>query len=405
MQIAYLISQMPKLSHAFIQREIDVLADAGVTVAVASINDPDRRLEQLTGPERQLAERAYYVKGHGLGGALMAHLWALVTRPAGWLRGLLAALRVAGPDAKRCLWQLFYFTEATMLARWMARRQLRHLHIHFASSAASVGLPLNRGYGISYSLTVHGPDEFYDAGAHSLREKFHAARFIVAISEFARSQILLHLPAAEWGKVTVARLGVDPALFQPRPQPAHDYFEILCVGRLCEAKAQAVLIAAVAELRRRTRLSLRLRLVGAGPAEDSLRTEVARHGLDNVVAFEGGVGQDRIRDFYREADCFVLPSFAEGIPVVLMEAMAMEIPVVATWITGIPELIRSPEEGTLVPPGDALALCDAIQEILNDDQRARRMGRAARRRIEEQYQLRKSVLRLADIFRREGALA
>ena len=201
-----------------------------------------------------------------------------------------------------------------------------------------------------------------------------------------------------WPKLHVTPLGVDPDHFVPRPFHGEgDVFEVLCVGRLTPAKGQHVLIAAIERLRSQGR-RVRLRIVGDGPDRRSLESAVAHCGLNQHVIFEGAVNQDRIRDLYNRADVFALASFAEGIPVVLMEAMAMEIPCVSTWIAGIPELIRDGVDGLLTPPSDDAALASAIARLMDDAALRQKLGRAGRKRVIERYNLRPNVGRLAEVF-------
>jgi len=205
-------------------------------------------------------------------------------------------------------------------------------------------------------------------------------------------------PPSEWGKFEVAPLGVDPKIFMPLPfRSSPDTFEILCVGRLVPSKGQYILIAAIRRLVK-SRPNLRLRLVGDGPEREGLRHAIAASGLGQYVTLEGSVNQDHIRDFYRRADIFVLPSFAEGIPVVLMEAMAMEVPCISTFVAGIPELIRNDIDGILVPPSDDLELAAGIQRLIDDSELRRRLGAAGRRRVIEKYDLDRNVAHLTEIF-------
>jgi colanic acid/amylovoran biosynthesis glycosyltransferase len=201
-----------------------------------------------------------------------------------------------------------------------------------------------------------------------------------------------------WNKLVVSRLGVDPAVFAPRPaKAAPDIFEILCVGRLTPAKGQHILLDAVERLAQQGR-RVRLRLVGSGPDNDALREHAAQLENSNVVVFEGGVNQDHIRKLYAAADAFCINSFAEGIPVVLAEAMAMEIPCVTTHITGIPELIRNGVDGLLVAPSDIDGLVDALARLMDDAELRERIGKNGRARVLELFDLRKSVEKLAAIF-------
>jgi glycosyltransferase involved in cell wall biosynthesis len=399
--MAYLVSRYPTLSMIFVLREVLALRALGFRIDTASINPPDRPPEQLTQDERGEAARTYCVKSHGVAGALAAHARTLVTRPGGYLRGLALAFRLAGLNLPRLFLNAMYFTEAQMVGQWMRRQGQTHLHVHLASQAASVGLFVRTVFAYGYSLSVHGPDEFYDAYGHSLPQKITAADFIVCISSFTQSQLMNLSPNEHWSKFHVVRLGVDPYLFVPPTEKAtSEIFEILCVGRLTPAKGQHLLIDAVDRLTRQGK-KVRLRLIGSGPDEASLRACAARLAAPETVIFEGAVNQDRIRTFYAGADAFCLPSFAEGLPVVLMEAMAMEIPTVSTSITGIPELIRTEVDGLLVPASDLDALTTALARLIDDEPLRRRLAASGRQRVLEQYDLARNVEKLAEVFREQ----
>jgi len=396
--LAYLVSEYPGVSHTFILREIRRLRAMNSDIRVASINECRKPTAELTEDERQEMAATYYVKKAGMSGASRAHLFVLASRPIAYLRGLGFALRLAGGDIKRLVLAIFYFVEAVMLGRWMERQGLRHVHVHFANPAAQVALIASRVFAIRYSLTVHGPDEFYDAQGHNLTEKVAGATFVCCISYFAISQLKLLSPPSEWSKFELTPLGVDPKVFAPCPfrfVPAP--FEILCVGRLVAAKGQHILIEAIDRIVHQD-FCVRLRLVGDGPERKPLELEVRRRGLSEHVIFEGSVNQDRIREFYRGADAFALASFAEGVPVVLMEAMAMEIPCVTTYVGGIPQLIQNEVDGLLVAPSDVNALTFAIKRLIGDPALRIRLATAARERVFNHYNLGPNVSRLRAIF-------
>ena len=396
--LAYLISTYPTLSMTFVLREVLALRELGFRVETASINPPDRPADELTQAEADEAKRTYCVKQHGLSGATVAKLQTVFGNFGGYWRGVALAFRLAGLDLRRLYLNLMYFIEALMVGQWMKRNGLRHLHVHLASQAASVGLFVRTVFGFGYSLTVHGPDEFYDAGRQMLADKIRAADFLCCISSFARSQLMRLTPYEHWSKFVVSPLGVDPETFAPKPErAAPEIFEILCVGRLTPAKGQHILIDAVERLAQEGR-QVRLRLVGSGPDETALREHAARSAAGECVVFEGAINQDRIRDFYAAADAFCLSSFAEGLPVVLMEAMAMELPCVTTHIAGIPELIRNGVDGFLVPPADLDALVTALARLMDDAELREQIGKSGRARVAEHFDLRRSVERLARIF-------
>ena len=396
--IAYLVSTYPTLSMIFVLREIVELRKLGFQIETASINRPDQPLSKMTSLEAEEAGNTYCIKRAGPFAALAAHLLTLLRLPGGYIRGLLLVHRLSGLDLKRLFFHAMYFTEAMMIGHWMRRKSLKHLHTHLAQQAATVGLYTKTIFHTGFSITVHGPDEFYDAETQLLGRKAAAADFLCCITSFARSQMMKQSAFRHWHKMIVTPLGVDPELFTPRPfQPTPEVFEILCVGRLVAAKAQHMLIDAVDRLASEGR-KVRLRLVGGGPDAASLKIQAARLDHPNTVVFEGPVNQDRIREFYAQADAFSIPSFAEGLPVVLMEAMAMEIPCVTTYIAGIPEMIRDGVDGLLVPASDLEALVAALARLMDDEKLRRKIGKNARKRIVEQYNLTKNVNRLAHVF-------
>jgi glycosyltransferase involved in cell wall biosynthesis len=399
-RLAYLVSRYPAVSHTFILREVRELRALGFEIHVASINSLDRGAEDLTAEEREEAAATYYVKAHGARGALIAHLSTLASRPLYYLRGMVFALRLGGTDLKGLVYGLLYFVEAVMIGRWMMRKGLAHLHVHFATPASNVALIASKVFAITFSITVHGPDEFYDVSHYRLAEKISGASFICCIGAYARSQLMKLSAATEWGKFEISPLGVDPAAFAPRPFREHpDTFELICVGRLVPAKGHHILIAALHRLVQEGR-RVRLRIVGEGGDRASLEKMVEERGLRDHVIFEGAVNQDRIRDLYQQADLFVLASFAEGIPVVLMEAMAMEIPCVTTFITGIPELIRDGIDGLLIQPSDDEAMAKAIARLTDDARLRRGLGEKGRERVRDKYDLQRNTARLAGIFQR-----
>jgi glycosyltransferase involved in cell wall biosynthesis len=397
--MAYLASQYPAISHTFILREVLGLRALGFRIEPCSVRDPDRPAERLTAEERQEAERTFYVKRAGVLAAAAALAGRAAADPRRFLAALALALRLGGSDPKRVAYGLFYLAEAALVGRHMARRGVGHLHVHFATPAATVGLIARTLWPITFSFTVHGPDEFYDVSLHRLEDKIRGADFVVCIGRYARSQLMKLSPQAEWPKVEVAPLGVDLARFAPRPAPDGRPFRVLCVGRLVSAKGQHVLLSAVLRLARAGR-DVRLTLVGDGPDRASLAERVAAEGAAAFVTLAGSVDQDAIRRFYEQADAFALASFAEGIPVVLMEAMAMEVPCVSTFITGIPELIRDGVDGLLVPPSDDEALADALARLMDDAALRTRLGAAGRARVAERFDLARNVERLAAVFAR-----
>lgn len=396
LRVAVLVAQHPAINHAVILREIRELRKF-LDVRTASIRSPDRPIEQLTKEERDEAASTFYVKQKGLAGALEALLLTLYARPLALIRGICYALQLAKFNAGQSLKNLAYLAQAVILGRWMQQQDVKHLHVHYSST---VGLLLTRVFPIELSISFHGPDEFNDPAGFWLREKIEACKFVRAISHYAASQLMKSCSVEQWEKIQVAYMGVDPGIFAPRAFSAHpDPLEIICVGRLAPVKAQHTLIAAIHELVRDGRNVL-LHVVGGGPDRQSLQREVEARGLHEHVIFHGFTPQSKLEELYRRADVFALASFAEGLPGVLMEAMAMEIPCVSTWITGIPELIRHGVDGLLVPPADECAIAAAIARLIDDPQLRQRIGTYGRQRIVEKFGLCKNARFLAGIFER-----
>ena len=397
MKLAYLLSEYPTIAHAYLLREVRGLKALGWDIATVSIRPPDRRWEQLLEEERQEARRTFYVLQRPLGEILWAHCKTLLRRPAGYFSALWLALRLGGCHPRRLLYALAYFTEAVVAGRWMWSQGIEHFHSHYTST---IGLLITRLFELSMSTSMHGPAEFVDPQGFLLAEKIQASVFVRAISYFGRSQMMQVTPYRLWGRLEVVPLGIDlqtyrPAPFRESPEP----FELSCVGRLAAVKGHGVLLAAVAVLLQQGR-RVRLRLIGDGPEREAIEARIRELRLEEAVILEGWKNQAEVRKLYERADAFVLASFAEGVPVVLMEAMAMQIACIASRITGIPELIRDGVEGLLVTPSDEEELAAAIARLMDDPALRRRLGEAARRRIEEKYNLPRNLEQLSRVFAR-----
>jgi colanic acid/amylovoran biosynthesis glycosyltransferase len=399
-RLAYLVSRYPFVSHVFILREVLALRRAGAEVDTYTVRRPE--LEDLRTPE----DREAYDTTPALVPArpaelLLAHLGALLTRPHRYIGTLLLALRLRPAGAKGALWQLFYFGEAVLMWRKCRRRKTRHIHAHHANVASDVALLAAAlgGEKWSWSFTMHGPIEFFAVAHHRLAQKTELARFVVCISHYARSQLMGLVGMEHWDKLRVVRCGVDLARFPVVDRSDRGRAtEIVTVGRAVPEKGQGLLIEALAELAARG-VEARLTVVGGGPALDDLRALAGRLGVAGSVEFTGPVGQGEILSYYERADVFAMPSFAEGIPVVLMEAMATGLPVVTTRITGIPELVDDGESGHLVSPGRTDELREALERVLaaSPDERAA-MGRAGRARVEAEFAIDAVAQQLLALF-------
>lgn len=395
-RIAYLVSQYPAINHTYLLNEIRQLRRIGIEVHSLSVRGPDRRAKDLSEVEHAEMLSTHYILPDGVLSIITDQILAFVSRPIAYLDGVFFSLRMAGLNLRRCIRHLAYFAEAIAAGRWLRQRSINHVHSHFSST---VVLLLARMYDITISITIHGPDEFSDPVGFLMREKCHEAKAVIAISSFGRSQLLRYSDPSDWPKIRVSRLGVTVRDFHPsvprlNPLP----FELICVGRLEPVKGHHILLDAIAKLLAEKR-SVRLRIVGSGTLRESLHQQVTRLGLESAVVFEGVLKHDRVLELYHQADLAVLASFAEGVPVALMESMAMGLPAVTTWVNGIPELVRNGVEGLLVTPADSDEIAAAVGNIMDDPELRLRMGVAARRRILDAYDLEKNVQRLGDVFR------
>ena len=392
LRIAYLTGEYPRATDTFIQREVAALRARGLTVETCSMRRTGA--EHHTGPE-QRAEAAgtFHVLEATLSWRLGAAHLAAWRRPGAWLRALRLAWRTRPGGIKPTLYQLIYLAEAAVLAQHLRARGLTHLHNHIAKSSCTVAMLASEMSGIPFSFTLHGPDIFYEPHRWRLDEKIARARFVACISHFARSQAMAFSDPQHWGKLHIVHCGVDPARYDgPAPEAAA---HLLFVGRLAAVKGVPVLLEALQGLIA-DHPGLRLTLVGDGPERAAL--EARAQGLGHHVDFVGYRSQDEVAALLREATALVLPSFAEGLPVVLMEALAARVPVVATRIAGVGELVEDGVSGLLVPPGDAAALRDALARLLADPALRARMGEAGRARVVAAFDSEREAAWLATLF-------
>ncbi|HTA35688.1 MAG TPA: glycosyltransferase [Solirubrobacteraceae bacterium] len=413
-KVAYLCSLYPAISHTFIAREIAALRELGAEIATFSIHRASAK-DLLSDADRAAYESTFAILPVRWRKLLAAHLQAIVAGPLAYLATLKLALRLAPRGARGLLWQLFYFVEAVVLWQQCDRREVRHIHAHLANVAADVallaaalGTAIERERPWSWSFTMHGPTEFFDVGHFRLALKLRHARFVICISDFARSQLIAVSDLDVSRKLHVVHCGVPLDRFtrtlaagaagSARLEARADALPtILYVGRLVPEKGQGVLLQAIAQLHERGR-PVRATLVGEGPQRRSLEAIAEQLDLTAHVRFTGALGQEQILPLYESASLFCLPSFAEGVPCVLMEAMAMELPVISTFVAGIPELVEDGVSGLLVAPGRADRLALALERLLVDPALCRDLASSAREKVVEQFSSERSAEQLYAIF-------
>ncbi|MGO9759952.1 MAG: glycosyltransferase family 4 protein [Solirubrobacteraceae bacterium] len=404
-KIAYLCSMYPAVSHTFVLREVNALRRLGAEIATFSIRRASTA-HVLAHADRIAFDSTYAILPPRWPALFTTHLKLALRAPLAYLSTLVFALRLAPAGLRGRLWQCFYFVEAVMLWQECRHRGIRHIHVHLANAAADIALLASRlGSAVepkrqwSWSFTMHGPTEFSDVAHYRLAEKLRHAHFVVCISDYTRSQLMALTPPLIWSRLRVIHVGIPLEQFtrSDNGRSASAYPTILFIGRQVPEKGQAVLLEAAAMLAERGH-KFNLTLAGEGPSRRALEHMADSLGLASQVSFPGAVGQDEICDLYSDASVFCLPSFAEGVPGVLMEAMAMELPVVSTRITGIPELIDDGDNGLLVAPGRADELADALERLLVDRSMRREMGSRARAKIVREFNTESSAAQLYELF-------
>lgn len=391
-RVAYLVSKYPAISHAFIEREILALRARGVEVTTYSVRPcPPGELISET-MRREAAATRVLVDGDArpyVGG----HAAVLRSAPRAWASTLARAARTGDTTARARVWQGFYFAEAVVLYGWMKEAGLRHLHVHFTNVAADIArlvVQLGRHIdgpdaGWRWSMSVHGPAEFAQVEKVDLAAKVAGADGVAAITDFCRSQLMRLVDPDIWPSLSKVAMSVDEERYLPRSTPREDGpLRLLYVGRLVPEKGGPVLLEALADLRRRG-IETHTRIVGGGELHDLLARRIAELGLAGQVELTGPIGQDELPAQYRWADVFVLPSFAEGLPVVIMEAMATGLPVVTTRIAGIAELVADGQTGRVVSAGRADEFADAIAWLARDEELRARLGAAGREAVLSQH--------------------
>jgi colanic acid/amylovoran biosynthesis glycosyltransferase len=361
MRIAYLINQYPKVSHTFIRREIRALEELGLEVKRISLRFCG---EQLVDREDQdERDRTWVLLARGPLALCWPTLRVCASHPVAFLRAVGVAIRLARRRPKSFLQHMAYLAEAAALVAHFGHRGVSHVHAHFGTNSAAVALLWNALGGPSYSFTVHGPEEFDGPHALGLDLKIARAKFVVAVSEFGRGQLMRWCSHRLWHKLHVVHCGLDGRFLDSGPTPVPDSRRLVCVGRLCEQKGQGLLIDAAGRLSR-SGIDFELVLVGDGPLRSELQSLIRIQGLENKVRITGWQSGAAVAAELKAARALVLPSFAEGLPVVIMEALALGRPVISTYVAGIPELVSPGVCGWLTPAGALEPLCAAMTEAL-----------------------------------------
>lgn len=395
-KVAYLTSQYPKVSHSFIRREILALEANSIEVSRISVRGwGDELVDPVDIQERA---KTQYVLRNGIVGLLVATLKVFLCSPVSFFKTLGLAVRLGLRADRSWPYHLIYVFEACQVLLWLKQSNAQHMHVHFGANATEVALLVRTLGGPSYSFTIHGPEEFDKPEFIKLAEKINGCAFVVAISSYCRSQIFRWIPYSQWSKVKEVHCGIENAFHNINPIPITVKPQLVCVGRICEQKGQLLLVDA-ANILAKKGIDFELVLGGDGEMRAEVEAQIKRYGLSDKVRITGWISSNQVRNEILNAKALVLPSFAEGLPVVIMEAMALRRPVISTYIAAIPELVITGENGFLFPAGDVNALADTLERFLAlPNEQLSQMGELAYKRVLERHSVSVEANKLAQLF-------
>lgn len=395
MTVTYLLHRFPRVTDTFIMREIDSLAKCGIAVKVVSVWKPSQR-ETTTDLLAAWSSRVTFLLPKSIGSCIALLCAEIFRSPRKFVSAFMRAILTARPGFRGFAYQLFYLAEALMAAKQIRLSDCRHLHNHFGDQSGMVTLLASILTGVDYSISFHGPHIFFDAANSSIKEKLSSASFSRSISYFCRSQLMIFAGSTEI-KSEIIHCGVNPKLY-PFRLPKPDVEIIFCAARMAPEKGIEFLLQAfkiVIEVNRNTRL----RIAGDGSSKASLQATAVQLGISDSVEFLGQLAEVEITNELCASDLFVLPSLAEGLPVSLMEAMAVGVPVVATNIAGVSELVKNGESGFLVPPTDVYTLAATILRVISDHKLRIQVAECGRQTIVDHFDIDTESKKLGLVFK------
>ncbi|WP_300634076.1 glycosyltransferase family 4 protein [Mastigocoleus sp. MO_188.B34] len=396
MKIAYLVNQYPKVSHSFIRREIAAVEKSGLTVERFSVRQCESEL--IDPDDKNEFQKTKVILDVGPKG-LLTQLFAVALKaPIPWLKSLWLAINIGRTSQRGIFYHLIYFAEACVLLGWLQKADIDHLHVHFGTNSATVAMLCNALGGPPYSFTVHGPEEFDRIQDLAIAQKINRASFVVAICSFGKSQLYRWCDYKQWSKIHVVHCGVDGNFLNQKVKDISSELHLTCVGRLCEQKGQLLLLQAVGQISQEGK-KCKLTLVGDGELRPEVEALIEEYGLEEQVTITGWASGEEVKNYIANARALVLPSFAEGLPVVIMEALALGRPVISTYVAGIPELVNHGVNGWLVPAGSIEELKNAIRSalVLPAEDLAQ-MGQAGSKSVFLRHNIGREADKLVELF-------
>ncbi len=396
MRIGYLMNAYPMTSTTFIRREIQAIEEQGVDVKRYAIRPWSEEL--VDDQDRAEKDITFYLLVGRLTGLILDFAKECVTNPSGMTRTLSMWIQLWRNAGRGFVPHVAYLLEAVSLKRRAVQDGVSHIHTHFSTNSAAVAMLSNRLGGPEYSFTAHGPDEFVDWGRSSLGLKVAKARFAIAISNFCRVQLARAAGMEYWNNLHIVGCGIDVDEFAPSDAPFDASAPFVSVGRLCPQKAQTLVVEAVAQVAE-THPDVRVILIGDGESRADVEAAIARHNLTENVTLLGWCDNDQVRLELGRARALLLPSFAEGLPVVIMEALALGRPAISTYIAGIPELVDE-QCGWIIPAGSIDDIAQAMTEALAAKPAAlKAKGLEGRARVKDRHDVRKNAAALLQLIK------
>ncbi|RYE81786.1 MAG: colanic acid biosynthesis glycosyltransferase WcaL [Oxalobacteraceae bacterium] len=399
MRIAYITSVYARASDTFIRNEVIELRRRGHEVFTFSIRR-DAADAHVSDEVRSEQASTDYVLEHSKLSLVANFLSLALGRPARVFSTMSLARSSRVKGVKSALLHWVYLIEAAYVARRLQALGIEVLHNHIAENSATVAMYASLLSGVPYSMTVHGPGIFFHPREWALHEKVQRSSFTACITEFCKSQCMLFSERWAWPKLHIVRCGVGQAFEQAKTLPMPATPRLVFVGRLCAEKGVPLLIEAVAR-HVAAGGACELALVGDGPMRGEIERIIAERGLGGSIRILGWQSSEGVRAEIERSRVLVLPSFAEGLPVVIMEALALGRPVISTRIAGIPELVADGENGWIVSPGSVDELQAAIAAATAaDPERLAEMGRAGVVAVRAWHHLGTEVDKLEGLFRK-----
>jgi glycosyltransferase involved in cell wall biosynthesis len=403
MIIGHLDKMFPLLTATFVYREIQALQAKGINIQTFSIWKP--KLCDLSNEAKNFLDNTFYIFPINWIRFFLTHITYFTNRPRIYISVLWEYVFKNQKKIKSAIRTFFHFCEAVYLAKEIESKNIKHLHSHFANNSTTIAMIISKLIGISFSFTAHANDIFADQIL--LKKKIYSAKFIITISNFNKKFLNRIIPQHNTSsKIHIVRCGIDTLKFSASKVCAVKHKPIiLSIGRLVEKKGYPYLIKACKILVDKN-IDFQCIIIGDGPQKNYLKKLIGVNHLSKFVTLVGVIFQEKIINFLNKTDIFVLPCIQsadndmDGIPVVLMEAMAMKIPVISTHISGIPELIKNMETGLLVPPKNEKALAEGIKFLKENIDLRKKLGDAGRKWVIENYEITKNTDKLYEIYKK-----